>query len=151
MMVSRPVSAAIVLLSMTPVSEAQSMQDPQNCYILDGLLLLYGIIITAFFVHARFVKKRDKVDVESPYQPINPRGKEVYSNPKHSAEGGRKRGGDDTYTPLARKNDDTYREIEPRGDPHRRRDQVYQGLSSMTKDTYDSLHMQQINPPPPPR
>ncbi|XP_056102956.1 T-cell surface glycoprotein CD3 zeta chain isoform X2 [Rhinichthys klamathensis goyatoka] len=147
MMVSRPVSTVIVLLSMAPVSEAVSPHDPQNCYILDGLLLLYGIVITAFFVHARFVRKRSKADdAESPYQAINPSGKEVYSNPKHSAEGGRRRGGDDTYTPLSRKTDETYREIEPRGD--RRRDQVYQGLSSMTKDTYDSLHMQQINPPP---
>ncbi|CAM4506931.1 unnamed protein product [Leuciscus chuanchicus] len=146
MMVSRPLSAVIALLSMAPVSEAQSLYDPQNCYVLDGLLMLYGIVITAFFVHARFVKKRSKEDVESPYQAINTRGKEVYSDPKPSAQGGRKKGGDDTYTPLSRKTDDTYREIEPRGD--RRRDQVYQGLSSVTKDTYDSLHMQQIHPPP---
>lgn len=146
MMVSRPVSAVIVLLSMAPVSEALSLYDPQSCYILDGLLMLYGVVITAFFVHARFIRKRSKADEESPYQAINTSGKDTYSDPKHSAEGGRRRGGDDTYTPLSRKTDDTYREIEPRGD--RRRDQVYQGLSSMTKDTYDSLHMQQINPPP---
>ncbi|KAK7166863.1 hypothetical protein R3I93_006596 [Phoxinus phoxinus] len=145
MMVSRPVSAVIVLLSIAPVSEALSPYDPQHCYMLDGLLGLYAIVITAFFIHAKFVKKTSKADVESPYQPINTSGKTVYSDPKHSAQGGRKRG-DETYTPLSRKTDETYREIEPRGD--RRREQVYQGLSSVTKDTYDSLHMQQINPPP---
>jgi len=32
---------------------ALSTYDPNYCYILDGLLLLYGIIITAFFVRER--------------------------------------------------------------------------------------------------
>ncbi|XP_067298996.1 T-cell surface glycoprotein CD3 zeta chain [Pseudorasbora parva] len=142
----RAASAAIVLLSVTPVSAIAPAYDPQYCYFLDGILMLYGIVITAFFVRERFLKKTGKADEESPYQAINTGGKEVYSEPKRSgAEGGRRRG-DDTYTPLTKKTDETYREIEPRGD--RRRDQVYQGLSSMTKDTYDSLHMQQIHPPP---
>lgn len=35
-------------------SEAsQFIYDPKYCYILDGFLLIYGIIITAFFVHER--------------------------------------------------------------------------------------------------
>ncbi|XP_048054232.1 T-cell surface glycoprotein CD3 zeta chain [Megalobrama amblycephala] len=149
-MASRAASAAIVLLSMAPASvTASSVYDPQICYALDGILLLYGVIITAFFVHERYVKKRTKADAESPYQAINTAGKEVYSAPNQRSGDearGRRRGGDDTYTPLTKKTDETYREIEPKGD--RRRDQVYQGLSSMTKDTYDSLHMQQIHPPP---
>ncbi|RXN39533.1 T-cell surface glyco CD3 zeta chain [Labeo rohita] len=83
-------------------SASAASYDPQYCYILDGILLLYGIIITAFFVRER---------------------------------------------PLQKKTEETYREIETK--PGRRRpDQVYQGLSSVTKDTYDSLNMQQIHPPP---
>uniref|UniRef100_A0A8C1N1H5 Uncharacterized protein n=1 Tax=Cyprinus carpio TaxID=7962 RepID=A0A8C1N1H5_CYPCA len=33
--------------------QAFSTYDPQYCYILDGILLLYCILITAFFVRER--------------------------------------------------------------------------------------------------
>ncbi|XP_016111760.1 T-cell surface glycoprotein CD3 zeta chain isoform X3 [Sinocyclocheilus grahami] len=145
----RGASAVVILLSITPVS-AFSFYDPNLCYILDALFLLYGIIITAFFVRERCIKKKSKGDQDSLYQPIDKRGQSAYDVLRGAEEGpargGRKRG-DDTYTPLQKKSDETYREIETK--PGRRRtDQVYQGLSSMTKDTYDSLHMQQIHPPP---
>lgn len=148
----RGASAVVILLSITPASAVSAFYDPNYCYILDAFLLLYGVIITAFFVRERFVKKRSKEDPDSLYQPINKSGQSAYDvlgqrgAEEGPARGGRKRG-DDTYTPLQRKTDDTYREIETK--PGRRRtDQVYQGLSSVTKDTYDSLHMQQIHPPP---
>ncbi|XP_073699302.1 T-cell surface glycoprotein CD3 zeta chain-like [Garra rufa] len=152
MMVLRGASAAVVLLSITPVS-AMSPYNPEYCYILDGILLLYGVIITAFFVYERCVKKKGKGDKDSIYQPINKSGQSAYdvlqqrSAEEGGTRGGRRRGDDSTYTPLQKKTDDTYREIETK--PGRRRpDQVYQGLSSVTKDTYDSLNMQQIHPPP---
>ncbi|XP_018930803.1 T-cell surface glycoprotein CD3 zeta chain-like [Cyprinus carpio] len=152
MMAPRAASAVIVLLSITPVS-AFSTYDPQYCYILDGILLLYCILITAFFVRERYIKKKSKVEQDSLYQPINKSGQSAYdvlsqrSTEEGRSGGGRKRGDDSTYTPLQKKTDDTYREIETKAG-RRRPDQVYQGLSSMTKDTYDSLNMQPIHPPP---
>ncbi|KAI7811450.1 T-cell surface glycoprotein CD3 zeta chain [Triplophysa rosa] len=136
-----------VLLSITPLSEASTyLYDPRYCYILDGFLLIYGIIITAFFVRERFTKKTNKPE-ESPYQAINKSGRDVYDvrnqRQAEEARGGRRRG-EDAYMPLQKKTDDTYREIEVKPDRHRRGDQVYQGLSSGTRDTYDALHMQSV-------
>ncbi|XP_043098496.1 T-cell surface glycoprotein CD3 zeta chain isoform X2 [Puntigrus tetrazona] len=132
--------------------QALSAYDPNYCYILDAILLLYGVIITAFFIRERVNRKRSRGDQDSLYQPISKNAQSAYDvlgargAEEGPARGARKRG-DDTYTPLQKKTDDTYREIEAK--PGRRRtDQVYQGLSSVTKDTYDSLHMQQIHPPP---
>ncbi|KAI2668850.1 T-cell surface glycoprotein CD3 zeta chain [Labeo rohita] len=197
-------------------SPSAASYDPQYCYILDGILLLYGIIITAFFVRERCIKKKSKGDQDPLYQPINKSGQSAYdvlqqrSAEEGGTRGGRRRGDDSTYTvrtsslqegsllaalrrrmiqpkpqkhlrrqtiahqhelqlndshkhittsthfmfirsfqstPLQKKTEETYREIETK--PGRRRpDQVYQGLSSVTKDTYDSLNMQQIHPPP---
>ncbi|RXN16588.1 T-cell surface glyco CD3 zeta chain [Labeo rohita] len=141
-MVLRGASAVVVLLSVTPGSASAASYDPQYCYILDGILLLYGIIITAFFVRERCIKKKSKGDQDPLYQPINKSGQSAYDVlQQRSAEEGGTRG------PLQKKTEETYREIETK--PGRRRpDQVYQGLSSVTKDTYDSLNMQQIHPPP---
>ncbi|XP_042571918.1 T-cell surface glycoprotein CD3 zeta chain-like [Cyprinus carpio] len=155
MMAWRGASAVVILLSITPVS-ASPVYDPNYCYILDSILLLYAVIITAFFVRERYNTKRGKGDQDSVYQvrirsdaTIKQTSRTNYfprAAEEGPARGGRRRG-DDTYTPLQKKSDDTYREIEAK--PGRRRtDQVYQGLSSATKDTYDALHMQQIHPPP---
>ncbi|KTG36415.1 hypothetical protein cypCar_00043133 [Cyprinus carpio] len=94
--------------------------------------------------------KRGKGDQDSVYQPIS-KTQSPYDVLRGAEEGparGGRRRGDDTYTPLQKKSDDTYREIEAKPGQRRRADQVYQGLSSATKDTYDALHMQQIHPPP---
>ncbi|XP_016422176.1 T-cell surface glycoprotein CD3 zeta chain [Sinocyclocheilus rhinocerous] len=124
MMAWRGASAVVILLSISPVS-AFSFYDPNLCYILDALFLLYGVIITAFFVRER----------------VNHQNYDSVSCDDDDDDD------DGLFQPLQKKSDDTYREIETK--PGRRRtDQVYQGLSSVTKDTYDSLHMQQIHPPP---
>uniref|UniRef100_A0A673LUS1 T-cell receptor T3 zeta chain n=1 Tax=Sinocyclocheilus rhinocerous TaxID=307959 RepID=A0A673LUS1_9TELE len=88
-----------------------SFYDPNLCYILDALFLLYGVIITAFFV-------RDCDDDDDD--------------------------DDGLFQPLQKKSDDTYREIETKPGVS----VTDSLLLSVTKDTYDSLHMQQIHPPP---
>uniref|UniRef100_A0A673LX10 T-cell receptor T3 zeta chain n=1 Tax=Sinocyclocheilus rhinocerous TaxID=307959 RepID=A0A673LX10_9TELE len=90
---------------------AFSFYDPNLCYILDALFLLYGVIITAFFV-------RDCDDDDDD--------------------------DDGLFQPLQKKSDDTYREIETKPGVS----VTDSLLLSVTKDTYDSLHMQQIHPPP---
>ncbi|XP_016297338.1 T-cell surface glycoprotein CD3 zeta chain [Sinocyclocheilus anshuiensis] len=130
MMAPRAASAVIILLSITPVS-AMSTYDPQYCYILDAFLLLYCIIITAFFVRER-VRVYNTCD--NAFLPQNCDDDNDY-------------GYACLFQPLQKKTDDTYREIEMKAG-RRRPDQVYQGLSSVTKDTYDSLNKQPIHPPP---
>lgn len=150
-MMKRRTATVTLLLSITPLTEASTfLYDPRYCYILDAFLLIYGIIITAFFVRERFVVKNRKAE-DSLYQPINQSGKDVYAmrNQRNAEEArtGRKREENSAYMPLQKKTDDTYREIEAKPNRQRRGDQVYQGLSSVTKDTYDSLHMQPLQPP----
>ncbi|NP_001093627.1 T-cell surface glycoprotein CD3 zeta chain precursor [Danio rerio] len=142
----------LILLSTMPVSAQTSFYDPTYCFVLDGFLLIYGIVITGFFVRERYIKQRPVE--ESHYQAIDKLGKSEYATANRTQRGseegrsGGRRRADETYTPLTRKGDDTYRELETKGD-RRRQDQLYQGLSSVTKDTYDSLQMQQLHPLPP--
>lgn len=44
-----------VWLSQMSLAEAQSfgLLDPKLCYLLDGFLFLYGIVITALFLRAK--------------------------------------------------------------------------------------------------
>uniref|UniRef100_A0A8C1Y845 Uncharacterized protein n=1 Tax=Cyprinus carpio TaxID=7962 RepID=A0A8C1Y845_CYPCA len=141
-----------VLLNITV--ESFSTYDPQYCYILDGILLLYCILITAFFVRERYIKKKSKVEQDSLYQV---RIRYVINEPtimilKMLTKGlmfssQLTRAASQTYLisqlnigSLSNKSHfiwfDVFNVF------------VFQGLSSMTKDTYDSLNMQPIHPPP---
>uniref|UniRef100_A0A8C1YA92 Uncharacterized protein n=1 Tax=Cyprinus carpio TaxID=7962 RepID=A0A8C1YA92_CYPCA len=108
-----------------------STYDPQYCYILDGILLLYCILITAFFV-------RERVRVYNKQTNTHTRTLRAGCDLHVCVLQGRKRGDDSTYTRHLRHFIwfDVFNVF------------VFQGLSSMTKDTYDSLNMQPIHPPP---
>ncbi|TRY92724.1 hypothetical protein DNTS_024812 [Danionella cerebrum] len=152
-MMSRALSL-IVLLCCVPVSAQISVNDPSFCFILDGFLLIYAVIITGLFMRERLMKKRI-MDVNPHDQSIDNSGRSEFNKPKRTHRSSEDpRGGhrmtDDPYMPLKKKTDDTYRELDTKGD-RRRMDQVYQGLSSVPKDTYDSLQMQQFHPAAPPR
>uniref|UniRef100_G3X355 T-cell surface glycoprotein CD3 zeta chain n=1 Tax=Sarcophilus harrisii TaxID=9305 RepID=G3X355_SARHA len=49
---------AAILQAQVPITEAQSfgLTDPRLCYLLDGILFIYGVIITALFLRAKFSK-----------------------------------------------------------------------------------------------
>uniref|UniRef100_A0A672HUJ1 CD247 antigen like n=1 Tax=Salarias fasciatus TaxID=181472 RepID=A0A672HUJ1_SALFA len=51
---------------------------------------------------------------------------------------------DSTYTDLTHRNDGGYKELPIKKDRQRKNEQVYQGLSSATRDTYDALQMQPL-------
>ncbi|XP_021564998.1 T-cell surface glycoprotein CD3 zeta chain [Carlito syrichta] len=46
---------AAILQAQFPVTEAQSfgLLDPKLCYLLDGILFIYGVVITALFLRAK--------------------------------------------------------------------------------------------------
>uniref|UniRef100_A0A5F9C1U8 T-cell surface glycoprotein CD3 zeta chain n=1 Tax=Oryctolagus cuniculus TaxID=9986 RepID=A0A5F9C1U8_RABIT len=52
---------AAVLKAQFPVTEAQSfgLLDPKLCYLLDGILFLYGVIVTALYLRAKFSRGED--------------------------------------------------------------------------------------------
>ncbi|XP_041634868.1 high affinity immunoglobulin epsilon receptor subunit gamma [Cheilinus undulatus] len=66
---------------------AAGLEDPKYCYILDGILFLYGIILTALYcrikvLNARSTKagkaKGKKTPEESIYTDLNPRVQDTY-------------------------------------------------------------------------
>ncbi|KAG9262339.1 T-cell surface glycoprotein CD3 zeta chain [Astyanax mexicanus] len=136
-----------VILMVSPAEAQDVLYDPRFCYFLDLFLLIYGIIITGMFLRERCFKSKQQKDIV--YEDLKG-GRATYDKLKQrDVEGGQgrrnRRDPEDTYTRLQKKTDDTYKEITVKKD-RGRNDQVYQGLSAATKDTYDSLHMQPLPP-----
>ncbi|XP_072306735.1 T-cell surface glycoprotein CD3 zeta chain-like [Eucyclogobius newberryi] len=141
-MMRRP-CVLLLLCSMPFSADALSLYDPKLCFILDGVLGLYGLFITAMFVREKFFRAKVKSD-----NSLNPgrRGQSAGAGP--DAERGLRAppGQDDSvYTGLNKRGADSeYRELPRREQRQRKSEQVYQGLSSATRDTYDALHLQQF-------
>lgn len=136
----------VVLTSVFPPAEALSLYDPAMCFILDGFLGLYGLIITGMFIKERFFRSKVKASEDSIYSDLNPES----SNPRRrDPERGKNRrpmDNDSTYTGLTKRTEDEYRELPLKKEGRQRKgEQLYQGLSSVTKDTYDSLQMKQLS------
>ncbi|XP_070123721.1 T-cell surface glycoprotein CD3 zeta chain isoform X7 [Equus przewalskii] len=138
---------AAILQAQFPVTDAQSygLLDPKLCYVLDGILFIYGVIVTALFLRMKFGRRADAPAEPQGggllYQELNLGRREEYDGiaDKRRARdpemGGKQR----------RKNPQevVYNNQRRRGKGH---DDLYQGLSSATKDTYDALHMQPLPP-----
>ncbi|KAF3688305.1 T-cell surface glycoprotein CD3 zeta chain T-cell receptor T3 zeta chain Precursor [Channa argus] len=60
------------LCSLTP-TEAMAMYEPQLCYLLDGFLGLYGIIITGMFIREKELRGQDS----GGYAPLTRRDPEI--------------------------------------------------------------------------
>ncbi|XP_031175696.2 T-cell surface glycoprotein CD3 zeta chain [Sander lucioperca] len=140
----------LVLASLCPLTEAVTLYDPQLCYILDGFLGLYGLIITGMFIHEKFfkIKVKEEEGVYSSLRGQEAGGYDEIGRRDPERGGARSRGpvtgGDDTYTPLNRVVDGTYKALPVKRDRQRKTEQVYQGLSTAHKDTYDKLQMQPL-------
>ncbi|XP_072235681.1 T-cell surface glycoprotein CD3 zeta chain-like [Leuresthes tenuis] len=144
------VSSLLVLASMPPSAEAFHMYDPRLCYMLDGFLGLYGLIITGMFIKERFFKTKVTVTEESLYSDLKGQGASHYDQLMTESGRGKPRrppADDSTYTGLQRRTDGEYKELPIKSGNRGRKnhDAVYQGLSAASRDTYDSLHMQQLS------
>ncbi|XP_008301646.1 T-cell surface glycoprotein CD3 zeta chain [Stegastes partitus] len=123
-------------------TEAMEMYGPELCYILDGFLGLYGLIITGMFIKEKFF--RTKVKDENIYSDLAGQGSGSYPLRRDPEKGRNRRPDDDTYTDLTKRPDGEYKELPVKRERQRKNEQVYQGLSSATRDTYDSLQMQPL-------
>ncbi|XP_063068229.1 protein CREG1 isoform X3 [Engraulis encrasicolus] len=135
-----------------PSSEAKMhLFDPRLCYILDGFLMFYGVMITALFVKERCGKPKTSPSQDSTYAALVKKPEDNYDVLSHnrgdvesgSGRGRRQQAHDDTYTALSRPDQDTYKSIQPKKDRRQKDDQVYQGLRTGTKDTYAKLQPRQ--------
>ncbi|KAJ8350853.1 hypothetical protein SKAU_G00259830 [Synaphobranchus kaupii] len=144
------------------------INDPALCYILDAVLLLYGLIITALFFRERFFKPKDNskdegicmvsanaglgnmmVGLNKPadtYDVLRV-GKDAESGAT-GPRGNRRQAGDETYTALQKVTEDDYKEIAVKKQRRRnKKDEVYQDLSNVTMETYDDPQRKRPLPP----
>lgn len=152
-----------VQLPLTDAVTVLGLTDPRLCYLLDGFLFIYAVIITALFVKAKLSQAsepqlllgqddvynklsrghRDEYDVLG-----TRRGADLEKGGRHEQR--RKNPHDTVYSSLQKdKMGEAYSEIGKKGEQRRRgkgNDAVYQGLSAATRDTYDALQMQPLPP-----
>uniref|UniRef100_A0A8P0TRU8 T-cell surface glycoprotein CD3 zeta chain n=1 Tax=Canis lupus familiaris TaxID=9615 RepID=A0A8P0TRU8_CANLF len=143
-----------LLQAQLPVTGAQSLGllDPKLCYLLDGVLFIYGVIITALFLRAKFGRSAAAPEHQQGpnqlYNELNLRGREEYEVLDKRRGLDPEMGGKQAL--QKDKMAEAYSEIGIKSENQRRRgkghDGLYQGLSTATKDTYDALHMQALPP-----
>ncbi|XP_020666233.2 T-cell surface glycoprotein CD3 zeta chain isoform X1 [Pogona vitticeps] len=161
------ITVIAILQALVPITDADALglADPKLCFILDGILLIYAIIITACFIKAKLSKEppehTSSQNADDLYNKLSAGRRDEYDSlgvGKADADiemGGRKQhrrkqAQDKVYTSLQRdKMGEAYSEIGKKGERRRGKgtDTVYQGLSAATKDTYDVLQMQQLQTP----
>ncbi|KAG8136658.1 hypothetical protein E2320_005221, partial [Naja naja] len=113
-------------------ADVLGLTDPKLCYILDGILLIYAIIITALFMKAKKLStgRRDEYDSLALKKTDTDLEMAVENQRR------RKKPQDKVYTSLQRdKMGEAYSEIGKKGE----------GLSQATKDTYNVLQMKQMH------
>ncbi|OCT93651.1 hypothetical protein XELAEV_18011326mg [Xenopus laevis] len=108
------------------------LTDPRLCYILDGLLFIYAVIVTALFFREKELNPRD----QGKYDVLNVRGEEKATR----RQGLQRDKMSDPYSDIRTK--------QPQKRQVKKNDPVYQGLNSGSRDTYDALHMQPLPPLP---
>ncbi|CAL8288377.1 unnamed protein product [Lota lota] len=119
----------LLLLSLPTCAEGLTMYDPKLCFILDGFLAGYGLIITGLYIKEKFFTSKTTKDKENPFLNRNQQ--------------------EDPYTALKkRRSDDEYKELPLKRERQRKNDQqVYQDLNlGRDRDTYNTLQMQPILP-----
>ncbi|KAM8949770.1 T-cell surface glycoprotein CD3 zeta chain [Lycaon pictus] len=152
-----------LLQAQLPVTGAQSLGllDPKLCYLLDGVLFIYGVIITALFLRAKFGRSAAAPEHQQGpnqlYNELNLRGREEYEvldkrrglDPEMGGKQRKRNPQEVVYNALQKdKMAEAYSEIGIKSERRRGKghDGLYQGLSTATKDTYDALHMQALPP-----
>ncbi|XP_071994999.1 T-cell surface glycoprotein CD3 zeta chain isoform X2 [Engystomops pustulosus] len=153
---SKWIALSACLHTHLSIADAQffGLNDPKYCYLLDGILFIYAIIVTALFFREKLVKRRPghKDGNDDNYTDIKPGAQGGYGmNRGGDTEKGmnRMRSPDNSiYHGLQKdKMNDPYSDIRVKQQPRRKgkgQDVVYQGLSGAQRDTYDALQMQPL-------
>ncbi|KAM9327871.1 T-cell surface glycoprotein CD3 zeta chain-like [Pholidichthys leucotaenia] len=135
----------VLVWLVSPAEAILSIYDPQLCYIIDGFLALYGIIMTGMFIKEKFFRKKHKE--ENIYSGLVGQTSGGYDVLNTNAERGRNRrmANDSEYSELNKRGAESeYKELHVKKERQRKNNQVYQDLSSANRDTYDALTMQQL-------
>ncbi|XP_011604612.1 T-cell surface glycoprotein CD3 zeta chain [Takifugu rubripes] len=148
MELSARIPGVLVLASVCRPAEAMMLNDPRLCYILDVFLGVYGLVITGMLIREKFFRSQKTKDenLYSDLQAQNSGGYAPVMRGDPERGNNRRAMDDDTYTDLNKRTEGEYKELPVKRERQRKNEQVYQGLSSVTKDTYQSLQMKQLPP-----
>ncbi|XP_073473455.1 T-cell surface glycoprotein CD3 zeta chain [Aquarana catesbeiana] len=128
------------------------LTDPRLCYLLDGLLLIYAIIITALLFREKLSKRPPGDTEDDTFSKPNQNTRDHFGNRADAEVGGRRgkhRSPDNSlYQDLQiSKLNDPYNEIGMKKQPKKKgkgNDMVYQGLSTGNREMYDALQMKKL-------
>ncbi|XP_063803951.1 high affinity immunoglobulin epsilon receptor subunit gamma [Pseudophryne corroboree] len=86
------------------------MQEPEICYILDAILFLYGIVLTALYCHlkVKVARAQKKNPGATLYEPLSCPEKQIYSEIGKSEAGIEMKGSEGVYTGLGQTDKATY-------------------------------------------
>ncbi|KAM9515160.1 high affinity immunoglobulin epsilon receptor subunit gamma [Guaruba guarouba] len=74
----------LLLLLLLQIPAAEALMEPEFCYILDAILFLYGIVVTALYCRLKFLVYRasqqgaTKEKEEDVYAGLHNEGQEMY-------------------------------------------------------------------------
>ncbi|XP_040187988.1 high affinity immunoglobulin epsilon receptor subunit gamma, partial [Rana temporaria] len=97
------------ILSTRPV--AAKMNEPEVCYILDAILFVYGIVLTALYCHLKIKTSREKKKNPTPalYEPLSFPSNQIYNKIGKGEGGGvEMKGGESDYAGLGPTDKATY-------------------------------------------
>uniref|UniRef100_A0A8C6MC62 T-cell surface glycoprotein CD3 zeta chain n=1 Tax=Nothobranchius furzeri TaxID=105023 RepID=A0A8C6MC62_NOTFU len=115
-------------------AEAMNISDPRLCYILDGFLGLYGLIVTGMFI-----KEKVSPGPGPSFRPDPGLGIGLDTGLKTGCYGYKALG--DTLKEIPNQSERQNKEGNHEGTQETK---TQNGLSSATRDTYDSLQMQPL-------
>ncbi|KAM8871531.1 T-cell surface glycoprotein CD3 zeta chain isoform 1-T1 [Synchiropus picturatus] len=132
----------VTLLILFPqTAEALSLSSPLLCFILDGFLGIYGLIVTGLLIKEKLFKRRNK-DISDgdnkQYSDAGPGAKRRLQ--KHQMND------DSTYTGLSGGREE-YRELPVKPDRQRRGNEEYEELRRDPREQYDALRMKNRHTP----
>ncbi|NP_001082448.1 FcRgamma subunit S homeolog precursor [Xenopus laevis] len=100
-------TVVVILLS---VRGAAALKEPEICYILDAILFLYGIVLTALYCHLKIQTKKAQKSKPAGaiYEHLNYPEKQIYEKIGEEAQ---KKGEEGEYTGLESVDKGTYETI----------------------------------------
>ncbi|XP_031747883.1 high affinity immunoglobulin epsilon receptor subunit gamma isoform X2 [Xenopus tropicalis] len=96
-----------VIVILLSVQGAAALQEPEICYILDAILFLYGIVLTALYCHLKIQTKKAQKNKPTGaiYEHLNYPEKQIYEK---IGEGPQKKVEEGVYTGLEPVDKTTY-------------------------------------------
>ncbi|XP_048381430.1 high affinity immunoglobulin epsilon receptor subunit gamma [Stegostoma tigrinum] len=104
--------AFVLLLQLVP---AEALQPPEICYVLDAVLFVYGIVLTALYCRLKLQMRKKETATGSEYEEIRGPRKDIYHEIKPGKMESQKEmpKEEGIYTGLHGQQMETYESLQP--------------------------------------